>query len=147
MYSSMLRTDYVKSRGDKLSATEVQTIRKRAFENLANYHYFVTLQINGKPVPVNDVKNFDVHFSGEKAIYEFTLPLKIDPLPGENAFEIAIFDPEYYVAFTLVPTGGLTVSNDEKAGVACEIVGDTKVAEIYGNIDSDTVRCRFIATR
>jgi ABC-type uncharacterized transport system substrate-binding protein len=142
MYSSMLREDYVKSRGATLTADEVRTIEKKNFANLANYNYFITLSVNGKPVAVKNVKDFTVHFEGEKAVYEFTVPLP-PPVPGQNAFEIAAFDQEYYVEFTLLPKGGLTVENGEPAGASCEIVGDTKIAELYGAIDSDTVRCSF----
>jgi ABC-type uncharacterized transport system substrate-binding protein len=142
MYSSMVHEDYVKSRGGTLTAEEVRTIERKNFANLANYNYFITLSVNGKPVAVKTVKDFTVHFDGEKAIYDFTVPLPA-AAPGDNAFEIAVFDPEYFVEFTLRPKGGLAVENGERAGAACEIVADTKTAELYGAIDSDTVRCRF----
>jgi ABC-type uncharacterized transport system substrate-binding protein len=141
MYSSMLREDYVKSRGGTLTAEEVRTIEKKNFANLANYNYFITLSLNGKPVAVKTVKDFNVHFEGEKAVYEFTVPLPARAA-GQNAFEVAVFDPEYFVEFTLLPKG-LSVEKGERADAACEIVADTKMAELYGAIDSDTVRCSF----
>lgn len=146
MYSSMLREDYVKSRGDKLTPAEVSAIEKKNFANLANYGYFIMLSVNGKSVPVKNVKDFDVHFDGEKAVYEFTVPLPAASA-GDNALEVAVFDQEYYVEFTLLPKVGLAVENGERAGATCEIVADTKTVEIYGAIDSDTVRCMFRGKR
>lgn len=146
MYSSMVREDYVKSRGGKLTADEIRTIERKNFANLANYNYFITLSVNGKPVAVKSVKDFNVHFDGEKAIYDFSVPLPAAGA-GENAFEVAVFDPEYFVEFTLLPRGGLSVENGERAAASCEIVADTKTAELYGPIDSDTVRCKLTGKR
>jgi len=60
MYSSMIRTDYV--RGKTMTPAEVKKIEKENFLNLENYGFFLDLTINGAPVKVKAVTDFDAKF-------------------------------------------------------------------------------------
>ena len=76
MYSSMLFHDYTSRPRDSLTPADVRSLRKHAFEDTADYHYFVDLKLNGKPLEVKDVTDFDAQFKNRRVTYSFTVPIR-----------------------------------------------------------------------
>src|SRR5712692_7683716 len=76
MYSGMIRTDYTAAKTGAITPADVKTIEKEAFNNLANYGYFLDIKINDQPVRIAKVKDFDVKFVGQRAVYQFTVTLQ-----------------------------------------------------------------------
>ena len=76
MYSSMLFHDYTSRPRDALTPADVRSLRKHAFDDTADYHYFVDLKLNGKPLEVKDVTDFNAQFKNHRMTYSFTVPVR-----------------------------------------------------------------------
>ena len=141
MYSSLLRADNVKGGlGSKLSAADVESLRKNAFANLAGYDYFLELSINGERVAVAKVTGFEASFADDKLTYRFIVPLTTASPREVNEIEAAVFDREYYVAFTLVEVLPVTLVH---GAALCVVSRDVERQSGIGPVQGDIVKCSY----
>ncbi len=137
MYSALLRAENVQSQGDTLSRDDVERLRKGAFANLALYEYFLVIKFGEERIKVPEATSFDARLSDGRLVYDFVVP--IDAVGKAAPLEVAVIDPEWYVAFALIKDGPL---GQEGGAAACEVTR----AERRGPFDTsgiDTVRCEW----
>jgi ABC-type uncharacterized transport system substrate-binding protein len=142
MYSSMLKTDYTGGTGGQLTPKQVATIEKKNFSNLANYGFFLDLKINNEPINVAKVNDFSARFEGNKAIFEFTVPLRTKEPRASNVIEIGVFDPEYYIEFTMQESNALAVKTSDDVAVDCQVVHEPKNT-VLGPVETDLAVCSY----
>jgi ABC-type uncharacterized transport system substrate-binding protein len=142
MYSSMLRTDYTGGTSGQLTPTQVGTIEKKNFSNLANYGFFLNLKINHEPITVTKVNDFSARFEGNRAIFEFTVPLRTKEPRASNVIEIGVFDPDYYVEFTMQESNALAVKASDDVAVHCQVVHEPKNT-FLGPVETDLTVCSY----
>lgn len=143
MYSSMLRSDNVKSKGDRLSPDDVKSLKENAFSNLASFNYFLALSINDQPIKIEKVTDFDASLRGKKLNYTFTVPINTAAPREVNKMEVVVFDPEYYVEFTLSHAHPLTLEHGDALGAKCSIRRDVDRASALGPVQSDVIDCTY----
>ncbi|MBV9522651.1 MAG: DUF1007 family protein [Alphaproteobacteria bacterium] len=144
MYSAVLRKDNVTSPpGEPLSADDVQRLKENAFANLGNYNYFLNLWINGKPMKVETVTDFDASLHDHMITYQFTVPLRSVEPRAVNEIEVVVFDNEYYVEFTLAKEHAVAVEHGDPLGAKCAIYRDVERPSELGPVDSDIVKCSW----
>ena len=143
MYSGMIRTDYTAAKTGAITPADVKTIEKEAFNNLANYGYFLDIKINDQPVRIAKVKDFDVKFVGQRAVYQFTVPLETLSVKSPNVIEIAVFDREYYVEFSLKEKDAVTLQNADGLDAKCDELRNERRITVLGPIQSDLVVCTY----
>jgi nickel/cobalt transporter (NicO) family protein len=137
MYSALLRAENVQSRGDTLSRDDVEQLRKNAFVNLAGYEYFLVIKFGEERLKVPEATSFDARLSDGRVVYDFVVP--IDSAGKAAPLEVAVVDPEWYVAFALSKDEPL---RQEGGTAECEV----SHAERRGPFDMsgiDTVRCEW----
>src|SRR5258707_5643802 len=118
MYSSMIKTDYV--HGKAMTLAEMKTIEKENFLNLGNYGFFLDLTINGTAIQVKEVKDFDAKFQGNKIVFEFTVPLQTVERKDSNVLQARVFDPEYYVEFTMRQAEPVAIEQGTEIAASCK---------------------------
>jgi ABC-type uncharacterized transport system substrate-binding protein len=130
MFSSMIVLTFDTDKDKAFSAAEVKTIEQKHFGNLRDFHYFVQLRVNDKPVEVTAYKDFRVSLANGQAVYEFTIPLKAPA----GTLEVAVNDPTYYSAFALSQRSPVQVQSSKGYRVDCRAAG--------GELDQ-VVKCTF----
>jgi len=143
MYSSMLFQDYTSHPRGPLSAADVSRLRKGAFEDTADYHYFVDVILNGKPVEVKKVADFAARFERHRMTYSFTVPIAEVPGSGKHALEIAAFDNEFYIDFELVDKDAVGFENADGLGVSCAPKKARKDTPVIGAVDTVVMACTW----
>jgi len=141
MYSSMIRTDYV--RGKAVTPAEVKKIEKENFLNLENYGFFLDLTINGAPIRVKAVKDFDARFQGNKVVFEFTVPLQTTEQRDANVIEARVFDPEYYVEFAMRQTDPIVIEHGDDFSPSCNVVRNEPKVSVLGPVNTDRAMCTY----
>ncbi|HXP75871.1 MAG TPA: DUF1007 family protein [Stellaceae bacterium] len=144
MYSSMLLHDYTsRPPRDALTPADVKSLRKQAFEDTADYHYFVDLKLNGATLPVKEVTDFDARFHDHRMTYAFTLPLRASASQARNTLEIDAFDNEFYIDFELAEKHGVMVEHGEKLGASCAPRQQSRDTTMVGSVSSIVVACTY----
>ena len=143
MYSSMLFQDYTSHPRGPLSTADTNRLRKGAFEDTADYHYFVDVMLNGKPVEVKTVADFAATFERHRMTYSFTVPIPDSAAAGKNALEIAAFDNEFYIDFELVDKDAVRFENAEGLGVSCAPKKARKNTPLIGAVDTVVMGCQW----
>ena len=90
MFTSMVKEDF---HVQTLGAKDVETLRKGAFSNLKNYHYYINVRLDGEDFKPQDVTDFSAQMKGLNLEYTFTINL---PHPAKK-MELSLYDPEFYV--------------------------------------------------
>jgi Protein of unknown function (DUF1007) len=90
MFTSMVKEDF---HVQNLGAKDVETLRKGAFSNLKNYHYYINVKLDGEDFKPQDIADFNAKMVGLNLEYTFTINL---PHPAKK-LELSLYDPEFYV--------------------------------------------------
>jgi ABC-type uncharacterized transport system substrate-binding protein len=102
LFSGFILQEFDKDRNGILSAPEVQRIEEKHLPELKRVGFYTTVNVNGKPVTVPDVREFRATAAKGIVTYEFTLPLGVS-LASTTAIEVLVDDPVYYIAYTPGP--------------------------------------------
>jgi len=144
MYSSMLFHDYTsRPTHGALSDADIRKLEEGAFKDTADYHYFIDMTLNGKPVPVTEVTDFTARFEQHRMTYSFTVPIRDGTPAGRNTLEIAAFDHEFYIDFELAKKAAVAVEHGEKLAAACAPKTERKNTSTFGPMDSVVVACTY----
>jgi ABC-type uncharacterized transport system substrate-binding protein len=106
-------------------AAETASVQDKAFASLRDYGYFTHLRMDGEPVPLADVEEFEATIEEGLLSYEFTLSLPEPVDPAVTALAVGVYDEEYYVEVLLdrddpvrfagLPSGACTFEIEEDA--------------------------------
>ncbi len=143
MYSSMIKSDYTKGRDGKLTPADVKAIEKENFANLANFGFFLDVRINGTPMRVTAVKDFDAQYTANRMIFEFTVPLATTARQNPNTIELDAFDPEYFVEFTIADADPVTIEHGDRFATGCNVKHDVRRKSALGPVNTDIVECTY----
>jgi ABC-type uncharacterized transport system substrate-binding protein len=143
MYSSMLFHDYTSRPRDALTPADVRSLRKHAFDDTADYHYFVDLKLNGKPLEVKEVTDFDAQFKNHRMTYSFTVPVRAAAPLARNTLEVDAFDNEFYIDFELAEQNGVAVEHGEKAAASCAPKKQRRATSVIGEVETVVVACTY----
>jgi ABC-type uncharacterized transport system substrate-binding protein len=75
-------------------------LKQVAAENLANlreYDYFAELAQDGAKLAFGEVRRFETGLRDERLWLKFEVPLAAPAEPGAGPFELAVYDPTYYI--------------------------------------------------
>jgi nickel/cobalt exporter len=131
MFSNMILSDYDPKHTAHFDAAQVKAVKGGAFDNLANYHYFIALAVGKRPLSHFAIERFTpTVVDANKLVYSFFVPLKIPVGPEDQTVRLTVYDDSYYVAFDLLHLDDVTV----QAGpdVACNLsIEKTKVKPLW----------------
>lgn len=66
--------------------------------SMKEYNYFTHAKADGKKIAFEDAKDYWLEYKDSSLILHFTLPIK--SAPKTKAFELEVYDPEYFVDLT-----------------------------------------------
>lgn len=142
MYSSMIRTDYVKEKSGVPSLVEMSDIEKKNFDGAAGSNFFLDLKLNGETLRIKKIEDFAVKYRDNKMTFSFTVPLPASSRPI-NEIALVPFDDTYYIEFTLTRGQGVTVENGAPFDANCNVTRDVERQSELGPVQSDIVKCSY----
>jgi ABC-type uncharacterized transport system substrate-binding protein len=101
MFGSYVIEEHDVDGDGKLDRAEIASIQANAFSNLRDYDYFTHVRIDGKDMPLHEVRDFTARIENGVLVYDFTMPLAEPIDPGVSQFAAGIYDHEYYVEVLL----------------------------------------------
>lgn len=143
MYSAMLSHDYTSRPRDTPNAADIQNLKKKAFDDTADFHYFIDIRLNGKTLPVKAVSDFDARFENHRMTYFFTVPISTGAPLARNTLEVDAFDNEFYIDFELAKKMAVTVERGEKFAASCAPKEERRNTTIIGAVDTVVVACTY----
>jgi ABC-type uncharacterized transport system substrate-binding protein len=142
MYSASLYQDYTSRPPGPLDKRDVAMLKRKAFDDTKEEHYFIDLRMNGKSVAVNEVEDFDASYDGRKMTYRFTVPIPADA-KGATILDIASFDTEFYIDFELLKHDPLKLEHDDQGKVACAPKKETRNTTTFGPLETMVIHCSY----
>ncbi len=100
-YSAFV-TQGLDANGDgKLSPEELQGLATENTANLAEFAYFTKLKVAGREQVFADPREARMAMDGDRLTLSFLLPLKAPAVQGRGVAALEVYDPTYFVSFSL----------------------------------------------
>jgi ABC-type uncharacterized transport system substrate-binding protein len=125
-YSAYITQGLDKNGDGKLAPEELQDLAKENTESLVEFDYFTALKANGKKQDFTSPRDYRMSYADEAATLSYFLPLKAPTAAKTMALEI--YDPTFFVAFTLAEGDGAVTLASAPQGCATN-VSRAKAAE------------------
>jgi len=130
LFSSMILQDYHPDSAGHFTAGQIAGIKKEAFDNLKNYHYFLALFLDDKALKLPPIADFSVSVDGNSLVYSFSLPLALDVGGSGRTLGVVIYDDTYYVAFKIMKVNDVELVSADQ--ISCELsIRKTKVKAVW----------------
>lgn len=100
-YSAFVTQGLDKNGDGKLSSEELQGLAAENTTNLAEYVYFTKLKVAGREQEFGEPREPRMQMDGDKLTLSFVLPLKSPAAQGRGVAAMEVYDPTYFVAFSL----------------------------------------------
>ncbi len=107
LFSASIIGEYDADRDGSFSKAENETVRQRAFSNLANYGYFISLRKGSERTTPAKVDGFAASQRDGRLVYRFRVPL--EGLGYRDDFAVAVFDATFYCAVNIPEDAGRAV--------------------------------------
>ena len=85
----------------KLSAGELQGLATENTTNLAEFAYFTKLKVAGREQAFAEPREARMAMEGDRLTLSFLLPLKAPAAQGRGVAALEVYDPTYFVSFSL----------------------------------------------
>jgi ABC-type uncharacterized transport system substrate-binding protein len=139
----MIAADYDRGKKGSFTEAEAAALKKGAFDNLRNYHYFLALHLNGKPLALPAIGDFKPTLRAGKLVYSFSLPLALPIAATGSELRITIYDDSYYVAFDKMSPSDVAIRSGDSIAVAVSIEKTKVKAEWPGQFMPDQIVLRM----
>jgi len=118
MYSAFAVQGLESKKKGEFTPEELKPLAQVNVESLKEYDFFTYAKANGKNVAFAEPVDYSLEFNPKDTVLtlHFVLPLKA-PLKAK-ALELEVFDPSYFVDFSLVEKDPVSL---EKAPAGCQI--------------------------
>lgn len=133
VYSSTLVQDYDADKSGTLSAAELATLEKEAFQDTAQYSYFTYAQVDGKAVAWPKAEGFKVLTFNDSLLYSFRLALPQPIDPHKQAFRFSTYEESYYIDIDFPNDGAVKLTGDGAAACRATLSPDVE-NKLYGGI-------------
>ena len=144
MFSSMIAADHDINKNQALEPEEVSQIKAKAFSFIAQYHYYFTVSIDGRPFTVNDVTDFNAELDTGHVIYTFFIPCQVSAMDTPKKLKIATYDPEYYTAIYFPDKAPYDVVNASQFNFKAEIKEDKDTLFYFDMVHPWTLFLEFV---
>jgi ABC-type uncharacterized transport system substrate-binding protein len=121
IFSGSIRLDYDRNRDGSLSEKEQELIRRNAFANLRNFHYFTTVRHDGTEWKADTVKHFSARLEENRLYYRFFVPYRIEVEENPTEATVVIFDHTFYSDIAYVEKNPVRLNHAEGLRVQTDI--------------------------
>lgn len=110
------------------SAAELEPLAKTNIESLSEFDYFTFAELGEDALARNDPVDYKLVYADGLLTLNFTLPLA-EPVPAKEAgrFRFKVYDPTFFVSFSLAKNDPVRLADGAPAGCATQI-GDAPMA-------------------
>ena len=143
LFSQMILADYDAGKKGSFTETEAAALKKGAFDNLRNYHYFLALSVDGKAITLPPIKDFKPSIRDGKLVYVFSLPFDLKIPATTRELRITIYDDTYYVAFDKMSPDDVALRSGEAVETAVSIEKTKVKAQWPGQFMPDQIVLRM----
>jgi len=109
-YTAYVTQGLDKDNDGKLTPEELQGLADENAAGLAEFDYFTTLKVKGKPQAFTDPRDARMVMDKDRVTMSFLLPLKT-PAPIAGILAMEIDDPTFFVYFSLADQSSVTLAN------------------------------------
>ncbi|HEX8416273.1 MAG TPA: DUF1007 family protein [Methylobacterium sp.] len=100
-YSAFVTQGLDKNGDGRLATDELAGLAAENTANLAEFAYFTKLKVGGKDQLFADPIEPGMAMDGDKLTLSFLLPLKAPAVQGRGVAALEVYDPTYFVSFSL----------------------------------------------
>jgi len=106
----------------KYSSAELEPLARTNIESLGDFDYFTFAELGDERLIRNDPVDYELVYDGALLTLHFTLPLA-EPVPADKAgqFGFSVYDPTFFVSFSLAEEQPVTLAGNAPAGCTTEI--------------------------
>jgi ABC-type uncharacterized transport system substrate-binding protein len=123
-FSNAIISDFDKNKNKQFDPAEIPTLKKDAFEGLAEFSYFTHAKADGKALKIKGARDFSAEIRKEAVVYRF-IALLAEPLdPAKAAFSAGVYDHTYYVDVEFVASGAVTLAGPGSEACKVALVED-----------------------
>lgn len=143
LFSQMIFADFDKDKRGAFTEAEAAALKKGAFDNLRNYHYFLALFVGGKAVALPPIKEFKPSVRDGRLAYSFSLPLALQIPASTLELRITIYDDTYYTAFDKMSPADVALVSGDAIDAAVSIEKTKVKTEWPGQFMPDQIVLRM----
>ena len=143
LFTQLIVVDYDGGKKGSFTDAEAVALKKGAFDNLRNFHYFLAFYIDGKALILPPIRDFKPTIRAGRLVYSFSLPLRL-PIPAKpTELRITIYDDSYYVAFDKMSPKDIEIHSTGSVEAAVSIEKTKVKAEWPGQFMPDQIVFRM----
>lgn len=146
-FSSMLLEEFNSNGNDTLEDDEITAIKKGAFDNLAQFNFFLHIKIDGKPFTVKWVRDFTARLRDGALIYEFSVPCHVPAGSRIKEIRVAPYDPSFYTCILFAETQAVRIEKGPQFFVDYKIEKNPKEAYYFGMVEPYEMVLQFYAQK
>ena len=139
MLSSLVIQKYDVDKNGAFSASESQAIAREHLVPLKDFNFFSEVKVDGTPLTITDVQDFEAKNQKGQLHYLFTIPLPRTKKP-DGVIDIKVVDPSFYSAFSMIQQP-VSVEGATNHRVDCVVVTEPKTNLREG------IRCTYRRNR
>jgi ABC-type uncharacterized transport system substrate-binding protein len=124
MFGALVIQKYDADHDGKFSPSETALMEKEILSSWKEFNYFVTLKVDGKPIPVTVVKDFEARNARGQLHYLFTVPIP-RTTRQDGVIEINVTDPTFYSAMSMT-ANPISAESGPNYRVECTVVVEPK---------------------
>lgn len=129
IFSKSIIEEYDTDGNGVFSEKESRDVYENAFINIKNFNFYTHVMFGGKSISHSNIEAFKPVISGNKMIYEFTVPLSV-PLKQGDHLDICVYDDSFFIAFT-EPEGKVRIVNQGSRAYSFRITENDETSD-YG---------------
>jgi len=134
MFSSGVRLSYDSNGNGSFENSEIELLKSEYFNNLANFNYFISYELNGKSRKVTKVSDFTAILEDNVVSYKFFVPLRADFSSRKQTLQIFPMDYSFYCSLVFNKKNGLRL---DKGSSSADIKGSLSLIKKFKYDDSN----------
>lgn len=117
-FSSMALTDFDTDENGMLDKNEAAELASVSADTLKDSNYFTHIWLDGEPLTIGAVEDFEARLADGTLHYAFTIPMPQPVDPAATSVEISLYDPTYYIEITPDPVDPLRFAGGQPGCIA-----------------------------
>ncbi|MBN2231426.1 MAG: DUF1007 family protein [Deltaproteobacteria bacterium] len=141
--STMMVGDFDRDGDGRLSREERARMEKEASASLAEYHFFISATIVGKPFTPRYVRDFAVTQDGCRLVYRFFVPCHVTATAAAKRVVLTTYDSTYYSDISFAGETPVELVGAEPFRADVAVSKNREIAIFFGQINPWALELEF----